>query len=283
VRERTVDVGFPLVVREWGEGESALVFWPGLNPFGALALNEAGPAWADGYALRVISVSPPGMGETAPLAPEEYALSSLADLVIRLLDELDLDRVAYVGFSWGASIGCHLGATAPRRLSALVLLDAGYDDVPDDGKDLAARIADMRTMQDGFRFASWDAFLESARERRPRWRPALEAQLRAGMREDGGELVAAASADAAGAALHSVIVEPPTAQLPAVGRTGLPVLLVTSGERAGDDEGQAPVTRFRVAVPQAEVVHVPDSGHDLLADAPEQTITAVGEFVARTR
>jgi pimeloyl-ACP methyl ester carboxylesterase len=281
VRRSTVDVGFPLVVREWGESENTLVFWPGLNPFGALALNEAGPAWADDYGLRVISVSPPGMGETPGLASEEYLLSSLADVVVRLLDGLAVDRAAYAGFSWGASIGCHLAARASERLWALALLDAGYDDVPDDGKDLDARIADMRAMQDGFRFPSWDAFFEAAQATRPRWHPALEEQLRAGMSEENGEIVASASAEAAAAAFHGVVVEPPTAELEAVGRSGIPVLLVTSGERAGEGAGRAALDRFSAAVPQAELVHLAESGHDVLADEPEQTIGAVGEFLGR--
>ena len=281
MERRGVDVGLPLVVREWGEGERPLVFWPGLNPFGALALNEAGPIWADEYGLRVVSVSPPGIGEPPPLPAEGYLLSRLSDLVVRLLDRLELERAAYVGFSWGASIGCHLTARAPQRLRALVLLDAGYDDVEDDGKTLQERMADMRASQDDFRFPSWEAFLAAARERRPLWRPALEAQLRAGMREEGGDIVPVASPEAAGAALHGVIVEPPTAQLDAVGESGLPVLLLTSGERAGEDEGRAAVERFRVSVPQAEIVHVPEAGHDLLADVPERTTQAVGEFVRR--
>jgi pimeloyl-ACP methyl ester carboxylesterase len=281
VERRVVDVGLPVVVREWGEGERPLVFWPGLNPFGALALNEAGPIWADEYGLRVLAISPPGIGETSALPAEAYLLSRLSDLVVRLLDALELGRVAYVGFSWGASIGCHLAARAPERLRAFVLLDAGYDDVPDDGRELEGRIADMQAMQNDFRFPSWEAFLAAARERRPRWRPALEAQLRAGMREEGGEIVPTAAPDAAGAALHGVIVEPPTAQLDAVGESGLPVLLLTSGERAGDDEGRAAVKRFQVSVPQAEIVHLQDAGHDLLADEPDRTIRAVGEFLRR--
>jgi 3-oxoadipate enol-lactonase len=272
-----VDVGVPVVVREWGTGDP-LLYWPGLNPFGALALNEAGPAWAGEYGFRAISISPPGM-ETDALAAEEYLPSKLASLVVRLLDALELERVAYVGFSWGASIGCHLGARHPERLRSLALLDAGYDDVPDDRKSLEERTEEMRAAQDAFRFPSWDAFFETARERRPRWRPALEEQLRAGMREENGEIVAAASPVAAAAALHGVINEPPTEQLAALGRTGLPVLLVTSGERAGDDDGQAAVADFRAAVPQADVVHLPDSGHDVLADEPEKTIRAVGEFL----
>jgi hypothetical protein len=64
------------------------------------------------------------------------------------------------------------------------------------------------------------------------------------MREADGELVVAASLDAAAAALHGVITEPPTERLRGLGRTGLPVLLVTSGERAGDEDGHRAVGAF---------------------------------------
>jgi len=275
-----VDLGFPLVVREWGKGGRAVVYWPGLTPFCALHLNEAGPAWAETYGLRVIALSPPGV-ETDALPAEAYALPRLAALVVKLLDALGLERAAYAGYSWGASIGCHLGARYPDRLSSVVLLDAGYQDVPADGKSLEQRIEDARQSQAGFRFSDREAFLAAAREGKRNWRPALEERALAGMREEDGELVVAASLEAAAAALHGVISDPPTEQLAALGGTGLPVLLVTSGDRAADEEGQASVARFREAVPQAEVVHVLDSGHDLLADAPEQTIRAVGEFLSR--
>jgi 3-oxoadipate enol-lactonase len=255
-----------------------VVYWPGLTPFGALHLNEAGPAWAETYGLHVISISPPGV-ETDALPADAYALPRLAALVVDLLDALGLDRAAYVGFSWGASIGCHLGARHADRLSSLVLLDAGYQDVPADGKSLEERIEEARAMQAGFRFADWEGLFAAAREAGGRWSPEREERLRAGMREEGGQLVVAASPEAAAAALHGVITGPPTEQLDALGRTGLPVLLVTSGERAGDEDGQAAVARFRDAVPQVEVVHVSDSGHDLLADAPAETIRAVGDFL----
>jgi pimeloyl-ACP methyl ester carboxylesterase len=276
-----VDIGLPVVVRGWGGGGRPVLFWPGLNPFGALALNEAGPVWADDYGFRVLAVSPPGMGETPGLAPEEYGLSALAGLVVRLLDALELERVSYVGFSWGASIGCHLVTHAPERLRALVLLDAGYDDVPDDGKSLEERTEEMRAAQRAFRFPSWDAFFEAARERRSKWRPALEEQLRAGMREENGEIAAASSADAAAAAFHGVVAEPPSAQLGAVGESGLPVLLVVSGERLREDGRREQLDRFEAAVPQGEIVHLPDCGHDVLADEPDETIRAVGDFLRR--
>lgn len=276
-----VDVGFPLVVRAWGgEDGRTLVYWPGLTPFCALHLNEVGPIWADTYGLRVLSISPPGV-ETPALAADDYGLSRLPEIVVRLLDALGLDRVAFAGYSWGASVGCHLGARFPERLTALCLLDAGYDDVADDGKTRETRIEEARAMQAGFRFPSREAFLEAAREGKQRWNAQAEARFLAGMREQDGELVVSASAEAAASALHGVIAEPPTAQLQVLGRTRLPVLLVTSGERAGGDEGRAAVERFRAAIPQSVVEHLPDSSHDVIGDEPEGVARIVGKFLER--
>ena len=44
--------------------------------------------------------------------------------------------------------------------------------------------------------------------------------------------------------------------------------------------GREPLERFRAAVPHGEVVTV-ESGHDLLADALDETVAAVGDFVVR--
>jgi len=239
-----------------------------------------GPAWVETYGLRVLSISPPGI-ETPALAADDYRLSRLAELVVRVFDALVLERVAYVGYSWGASIGCHLGARFPDRLTALCLLDAGYDDVPDDGKTLDARIEEARALHAGFRFPSREAFLAAASAGRRRWNTLSEERALAGMRNEDGELVVSASPDAAAAALQGVIDEHPTAQLEPLDRTGLPVLLVTSGERAGDEEGRSAVERFRTAVPHAVVEHLPDSSHDVIGDEPERVARIVGEFLAR--
>jgi pimeloyl-ACP methyl ester carboxylesterase len=77
----------------------------------------------------VLAVSPPGLGETPALEPEEYRPSGLAGLVVRLLDALGLERATFAGFSWGGFVGCRVAALAPERLSALVLLEGGYMDL----------------------------------------------------------------------------------------------------------------------------------------------------------
>lgn len=49
-----------------------------------------------------------------------------------MLDALAIDRAAFMGYSWGGDVGCHVGARHSERLEALVVLDAGYWDPPFD-------------------------------------------------------------------------------------------------------------------------------------------------------
>ena len=270
--------------REWGdEGGRPLVYWHGLNPFGALALNEAGPAWAaDGF--RVVSIDAPGIADGRALPDlAAYRPSSLAALIVEAADSLGIGRFDFVGWSWGASIGVHLGARHSDRLRGLVLLIDTFSwrwvflvNVPLAIVAVAITLrhvpesrADTNQPIDG-----WGAFLASAKETRPRWRPALEERLRAGMREEGGAIVAASDKRAAAAAWHGLLQEQPSSAHDALGRSGLPVLLVV----ASDTDASAEVERFRAAVPTAELAEV-DSGHDVLADAPEETIALVSGWL----
>ena len=84
------------------------------------------------HGLRVVALDAPGFGRSPALEPAQYHPHALADLVPPLLAALELERVAFMGYSWGGDVGCHVAARHPDRVSALVLLDAGYRDPPFD-------------------------------------------------------------------------------------------------------------------------------------------------------
>jgi pimeloyl-ACP methyl ester carboxylesterase len=235
--------------------------------------DEAGPLLAERFGLHVQAVEPPGW-TSPPLEPEAYRPSALAALVTPLL----APRAVFVGWSWGATIGAHLGALAPAELVALVLLDAGYTDLQDEPRFQERSLDDLREefRAGALRFDSWDAYLEAARARPRVWRPALEARARAGMREEDGAVVQLVDPDTGAAAFYGVAVEPPSEVL---ARIRCPVLLVVATEMV-EQLGERPLERFRTALPQTEVVTL-DSGHDLLADAFDETVDAVGAFVMR--
>jgi pimeloyl-ACP methyl ester carboxylesterase len=190
---------------------------------------------------------------------------------------LGVERFAYVGWSWGASIGVHLAARFGSRLTSLVLLDGGHTDIPGDpDRTLDEVLVDVENVPERYRSANWDTFLEPWRAK-PFWRPALEERLRAGMREAGGEVVAAADRRAAAAAWHGLLQEQPSSAFEPLGASSVPVLLVLAS--ANDTREEA--ARFRTAVPRVETTSV-ESGHDLFAEAPVETISTVARWLGRT-
>jgi pimeloyl-ACP methyl ester carboxylesterase len=221
-----------------------LVFWPGLNAAAPTKLDDAGPVWSDAYGLHVIAISPPGW-ETDPLPAQAYGTSKLARLVVDALDALELERANFVGFSWGASIGCHLGALAPERLTSLVFLDAGYTNFQD---------------QPDFEPLTLEETMERVRA--------------------GGIALGGVAAETIAAAWFGVVDEPPAAAVPGLAANDVPILLVTASQTVGEEWAEAALRRFLHAVPRAEVVEV-ESSHDLLADAPAETIAIVGEWLGR--
>src|SRR4029077_16871724 len=98
--------GGSIHVRDWGEARSPpLLYWDGLGGCG-LHANELAPALVHEYGLRVISPDPPGHGESAAVPGDSHRTSALAEVAADLLTELGVDRAVFVGFSWGARVGC---------------------------------------------------------------------------------------------------------------------------------------------------------------------------------
>jgi pimeloyl-ACP methyl ester carboxylesterase len=179
-----------LFVRSWGEPSGRpLLCWHGvgLTSRASLFLNEAGPLLVDGYGLRVLALDAPGFGKSPPNERHGYQPRVLVDLIPPLLEELGLTRVAFMGFSWGGDLGCHLAARHPHSLTALVLLDAGYSDRPLDPWLTYEQRVERNELAWREKCApSWDAVVIGLRKNHPRWTVAVEEACRAGWREQGG-------------------------------------------------------------------------------------------------
>ena len=270
--------GVDLVVREWGrESERSLFFWPSLSPWGALHLVELAPLLA-ARGFHVVSISPPGAGETPTLEDAEaYRPTRLAQLLLETADSLGVDRFVYMGASWGASIGVHLGARWPERVAALILLDAGHTDVTTEQTRTELE-ALWEADQEQFSFENWDAYFEWVRSRVRVWRPALEERYRLAMVEHEGRVVPRADARAGARAFHGVAAEPPTSTHARLGELGVPILLLL----AADGDRTDAAKRFQAAVPQATLL-VLDAGHDIVEDQPEQTAAIVTEWLAQRK
>jgi pimeloyl-ACP methyl ester carboxylesterase len=89
--------------------------------------------------FRRILVDHRGHGKSdSPQDPSAHRMEAYRDDVIALLDELGEERVAFLGYSYGALVGCAVAAAYPGRVAGLIALD-GLD--TDDWSSAPARKA----------------------------------------------------------------------------------------------------------------------------------------------
>jgi pimeloyl-ACP methyl ester carboxylesterase len=231
---------------------------------------------ADRHGLHVVALDPPGHGASPALPPDAYRPSSLAELTATLLDELGLGRIVFVGFSWGARVGCSFAGRNPERTTALVLIDGGYVEPGDLGADLATCVAEARQEIEEDSFDTWEDYLAFQRESLGRWSPALDEAHRAMMRDANGRVVPILKPESLGAIKHGGRLEPATETYPAIAASGNPVLLLTAPEPDVPEIAERAVDRFRTALPAARVQAMPDAIHDLVSHDPAR----VAELVA---
>jgi pimeloyl-ACP methyl ester carboxylesterase len=254
------------------------LYWHGvyIAARASMTINEAGPILAREHGLRVLAPDAPGFGKSPALEPSDYHPHALADLVPRLLDALDIERAPFVGFSWGGDVGCHVAARHPERLTALVLLDAGYNDPPfDPSQPFAEYLAENEAAWEENVEPSWDAVFAGARERYRRWNPAIESSVRAGRVERDNRIVPSGDPLVVAGVQHGIAQALPSTTRADLATSGLPILLV-----AADDAGEEDLARFAVDVPQAEVRRPGGVGHDVLIDGGPSVIALVADWLA---
>lgn len=262
-----------LAIRNWGDPESpVVVFLHGLGLLGPRCSDEPGEAWA-GRGFHVLAPDLPGFAGSPAVAQDEYRPSRLARLLLGELPE----RFALVGFSWGGTIGCHIVAQAPERVSALALVDVGYQTPPSQPASYEELLEQERAESEGMRFPDGGAFIAAARQHFST--RITDAQLLASMRDDDGALVPELTLEVYAAAMHGVQAEPPQPLLGAVKKAELPVLLLVAGQPPSDDRAEE-VESFRRTIPRAEVLHFAESGHSVLIDAADKAIPAVADWLA---
>ena len=123
----TAELGpVPLRVTDRGEGRPVLLLHGGAGPVSVAAFADLLAAQRP---ARVLTPTHPGFDGTA--RPDAVTtVRDLAALYAGLLDALDLDDVVVVGNSVGGWIAAELGLLRPKRVSALVIVDAVGIEVP---------------------------------------------------------------------------------------------------------------------------------------------------------
>lgn len=134
--------------REVGDGQCVLFLHGMLGGRGSWEAQLSGlcDRW------RCVAWDMPGYGGSSPLP--EVGFPELADAVVRLLDDLEVERAHLVGLAAGGMVALHTAVLHPERVDRLALVDSspafGLDgtDPVEWRRDQLARIAGMDDLAD---------------------------------------------------------------------------------------------------------------------------------------
>jgi 3-oxoadipate enol-lactonase len=198
-----------------------------------------------------------GHGST-PLPPGEY--SHVEDLV-RMLDQLKIDRAIFVGASFGGWVSLQLATAAPERLRALALL--------------AGTLADSEEWSAGLEAfgAQEEALLEAGDIE-----GAVALGVRTWVREPAIADLVAEMSRGAFELQHGV--EATAREDPVdLGALAVPTLTVSGGLDFPDFARFA--DRIAAEVPGAERAEVPDAGHLIALERPDAAAEILGPWLER--
>jgi pimeloyl-ACP methyl ester carboxylesterase len=274
-------------VREWGsEAGRPLVFWHALGSGTSGAyLTEVAPALS-AAGLWLLAPDAPGFGKSPALPPDEYETGSVVGMVRGLLDERGIDRAILMGHSWGGTITTAFAAAHPERVDGLVLVDSGhmdYQDAPDfpHGKSYEDMVEDARAPERTIRTTAEDFERDAQEEVRRPVTPELMEAFRAGLREEGGQLVSIVTPETRASAMYGLMGTRVTESWPAIAEARIPILLLLATEpEETREQNQRAAKVFAGRFPKAEIHFLENAGHDLFADAGPELARIVAEWAA---
>lgn len=222
---------------------------------------------------ETIAVDLPGHGDSdKPAGAERYRMERCLEDLVALLDELDVERAAVLGYSMGGRVALHLALHAPERLWALVI-ESASPGIENETERTERRRSDGELadsiMRDGVApfvdrwqaiplFASQSRLSADARERLRQQR----------LRNDPAGLANSLRGLGAGEQ------QPVYTRLREIATPAL----VLAGE--DDAKYRAIAERTAGALPNARLQIVPEAGHAIHLEQPQAFSAAVREFLS---
>ncbi len=248
--------GFPLLALHGFTGSATT--W---QPFAA--------SWAQ---YRIIAVDLIGHGASdAPADESRYTMASCTADLVALLDALDVERAALLGYSMGGRVALQFALAAPGRIEALVLESASPG--IDDAGDRTTRVAADRALADSIERDGIEAFVDRW-EALPMW--ATQAALPEPVRQ---RLRAQRLRNSTAGLANSLRGMGAGAQEPVLDRLGelrMPVLLI-AGEH--DAKYRQLAYDMRERIRDARINIVEGAGHAVHLEQPAAFVPLVKEFL----
>ena len=230
--------------------------------------------------IRVIAPDQRAHGKTDQPSTG-YDWRTLAGDVVGALDQLGIDKAAVMGHSWGASTALAVAAYHPDRTQALIMVDGGFG---------GRRSPEMTWEEFKTRLSPRDIYgpreryLGALRQQFAHcWSDKLEQMVMSMVRVDpDGSVHERLELSNQQQMLRAMWSEPtselmphvrcPTLMVAAAGRQPIANPEMLERRRAGVEAAQA-------AMPDARVIWIQDSGHDIGYEKPEELASVIGEFL----
>jgi pimeloyl-ACP methyl ester carboxylesterase len=113
--------GIEIQVREWSREGTPLLFLHGFAN-DSHVWDEIAPVLAPHY--RVLALDHRGHGDSAWDPEGRYDQRTMAADVLRVLDQLGIERLVLVGHSMGGRVSMLVAAEAPEKIAGLVIVDS---------------------------------------------------------------------------------------------------------------------------------------------------------------
>lgn len=256
-----------LATRRWGPaGGRCLVCVHGITQHGGIFAGLGERLAALGHSVAAVDLR--GHGDSGRLPPWN-ADTLVADLH-ETLDALEIERVTWVGHSFGGRLVAAAAAEHPQRAGGLILLDPPVEVPP------AAALKSAEVERLDWSFATSDGALNALLSSGQMVAPLsdvvasyVDADLRKG--SDGRLRFSFCPSAVVVAWSEMTLPSPPIAQLP--------TLLVSPETPLFDGVPRA--IRYREALGDLLTEVTVPNGHNVLWEAPEETISAIENFVGR--
>jgi pimeloyl-ACP methyl ester carboxylesterase len=194
----------------------------------------------------VVSYDARGHGRSSPAPePNAYGYELLADDLVALLDELELERAVLAGASMGAHTALALALARPRRVAGLVLITPSFD--PENPR-ARAELERWDALARGLREGGVDGFVDAYELHGvpEAWRETVETVLRQ-------RLAAHEHPLAVADALEAVPRSPPFERFDQLGALRVPTIVVASRDEADPGHPLAAGEAYADAIPGARL------------------------------
>ena len=220
-----------------------------------------------GDRYRMINVDFRGHGRSAP-ALEPFTLYDAVDDVVRVLDELDIERATWCGLSIGGMVAMRAALTVPDRVERLIIMDS------DAGSERGIKALRYRLMATGVRVFGVGPFLNEI----------CRLMFGETTRRHDSSLVEEWRNRFARVHIPSIL----TGLDALVNRDSilsrLPEITVPALVIVGKEDASLPVPisrRIHEALPNSEFVEIDDAGHLSALEQPDRVNAAVARFLGR--